>query len=357
MRPRRDTWLSRRGWSEPRIALRAQKVPQVFTELLICGALTFCGGPAQAGLYHTQTAGACQDCHKGGPADQRPVPTVSLMTPNFQGQSYSPSDVNQTCLECHSGRGGEKSGPSVNSTPIGSLVRQAGFLNGLGLAGMAHAGHTLGSAERAPGGTWAPGPRGLTCTDCHDSHGQTGQYRNLVLRPGTATEDRPVTYVYGPTNDTRRDVWIRAGPMGVEKYDARNIRFNQPRAGRSAYGEWCQGCHSAFHGGARSSNMRGSTGWLRHPTADARLGVGPSQHSSLSRYKALSNRVPTMSASGSWPAPDNTPSCMSCHKAHGNGNPFGLLYMAGQGQLTETGDSQGKAYVDLCHQCHTQGLG
>ncbi|HSB81189.1 MAG TPA: hypothetical protein VLM91_20605 [Candidatus Methylomirabilis sp.] len=48
---------------------------------------------------------------------------------------------------------------------------------------------------------------------------------------------------------------------------------------------------------------------------------------------------------------------MSCHKAHGNGNPFALLYMSGRGQLTEAGDTQGKAYVDLCHQCHTQGLG
>jgi len=39
------------------------------------------------------------------------------------------------------------------------------------------------------------------------------------------------------------------------------------------------------------------------------------------------NRAQTLSASGRWPAPDNTVSCMSCHKAHGNRNPFGLLKM------------------------------
>jgi predicted CXXCH cytochrome family protein len=220
------------------------------------------------------------------------------------------------------------------------VIRQAGFLNGL--SGFEHAGHTLGGTQRAPGGAWTPGPQGLQCTNCHDPHGQNGQYRNLVLRPGTATEDRPVTFVVGGSNDLRKDVWIRTGLAGPGKYDTRNICFNQPRAGRSAYGEWCQGCHSIFYGTVGSPNVGDVTGWPRHPVADARIGGGPRQHSSLTRYLGLTNRVPTMSPSGSWPAPDNIPSCMSCHKAHGNENPFGLLYMGGQG--------------DLCCQCHTQGL-
>ena len=330
--------------------------PQILSVLLTCGVLTLLEGPADAGLYHTKTAGNCQDCHKSATPSHATTPIAPGVNPGPQQRSLALSNINQTCLTCHSGVGGQGDGPSaVLLNTSSSLVRQAGFLNGP--SGAAHSGHTLGSTQRAPGGTWTPGPQGLTCTDCHDPHGQDGQYRNLVLRPGSATEDRPVTFVLGQVNDPRKDIWMRSGPEGMAKYDARNIYFNQPQAERSAYGEWCQGCHSAFHGGARSPNMRASRGWLRHPTADARLGGGPSQHSSLSRYKALSNRVPTMSASGSWPAQDNTPSCMSCHKAHGNGNPFGLLYMAGQGQLTEAGDSEGRTYVDLCHQCHTQGLG
>jgi doubled CXXCH motif protein len=329
-------------------------VPQILSELLVCGALMFFGAPANAGLYHTKTAGACQDCHRNGAATQPQAPIASLATPPTQPRSFAPSEVTQTCLTCHGGRGQVGQGSSVLLGPTGNLVRQAGFLNGP--SGFAHTGHTLGSTQRAPGGTWTPGPQGLTCTDCHDPHGQDGQYRNLVMRPGTATEDRPITYVVGPGNDTRKDIWIHAILGGTEKYDAKNIRFNQPQAERSAYGEWCQGCHSSFHGGGKSANMRGARGWMRHPTADARIGAGTLQHSSFIRYRSLSNRVPTMSASGSWPAADNTPSCMSCHKAHGNNNPFGLLYMVGEGQLTEGGDSQGKAYVDLCHQCHTQGL-
>lgn len=341
-------------YAKPRLTPRVFMVPQILSELLLCGALTFFGAPADAGLYHTKNSGACQDCHKSVTPGQNPALIASLISPVSQPRSFAPGDINQTCLTCHGGRGGPDDGSSVLSSANGILVRQAGFLNGP--SGLAHAGHTLGSTQRAPGGTWSPGGQGLTCTDCHDPHGEEGQYRNLVLRPGTATDDRPITYAIGPSNDLRKDIWIRSSPESAGKYDARNIRFNQPLAGRSAYGEWCQGCHSAFHGGSKSPNMGGPKGWLRHPTADARIGGGFPQHSSLSRYAAITNRVPTVSASGSWPAPDNIPSCMSCHKAHGNSNPFGLLYMVGQGQLTEGGDSQGKAYVDLCHQCHTQGL-
>lgn len=327
---------------------------RIVSGLFFWATLVFLAASAQAGLYHGGDAGACQDCHKTATRDQGPVLIASLITPLPRQSSFSRMDVNRTCLDCHSGRGGTGDGSSVLSIASGALVRQAGALNGPG--GLAHSGHTLGSTQRAPGGRWRPGPQGLTCTDCHDAHGENGQYRNLVLRPGTATEDRRVTFVVGPNNDLQKNVWIRSDFGGAEVHDARNVRFNQPRPGRSAYGEWCQGCHTDFHGAAGSPNMGGVNGWTRHPSADARIGGGPGRNSSLTRYAALANRVPTMSASGSWPASDNTPSCMSCHKAHGNGNPFGLLYMAGVGQITENGDSQGKNQTHLCQQCHTQGL-
>jgi len=67
--------------------------------------------------------------------------------------------------------------------------------------------------------------------------------------------------------------------------------------------------------------------------------------------------VQVMSASGVWdpPAADNTPSCMSCHKSHGNQNAFGLIYMSGTGTVTEEGDVNGTQSKDLCKQCHVQG--
>jgi hypothetical protein len=339
----------------PRNDQRARLVTQSIAELLFLGCLALISVPVHAGLYHTRDSGSCQECHKPEATRQGPALKAALITAAPNQNSFPPMDVNQTCLDCHSGRGGPGDGPSVVSgTPV-TFIRQAGFLNGPN--GLGYTGHTLGSTQQAPGGTWRPGPQGLVCSDCHDPHGNSGQFRNLVLRPGTATEDRQITFVLSPANMSQRDVWIQAGLDGTGKYDSRNIRFNQPRPGRSAYGEWCQGCHTAFHGSAGSANMGGGANpWKRHPSADARIGAGPRQHSSLSRYASLANRVPTMSTSGKWPSSDNTVSCMSCHKAHGNGNPFGLLFMAGRGQLTEGGDSVGKSQIDLCHQCHTQGL-
>ena len=62
---------------------------------------------------------------------------------------------------------------------------------------------------------------------------------------------------------------------------------------------------------------------------------------------------------------DATPGCVSCHKAHGNQNPFGLFYlgrtpsgtpneqgalMAGQVAMTDQIGTR-----NLCGQCHGQG--
>jgi hypothetical protein len=319
---------------------------------LLFGIVVVFVGTGDAGLYHTRNASACADCHKPRVGNASSVVVLASLVTTPPGPSTPvPRDVNRTCLECHGGN----VEPSVVFGVSGNLIRQAGFLYSSGSP--AHTGHTLGGTDRAPGGTWTPGPEGLVCTDCHNPHGEIGQYRNLVLRPGSAPDDRRIGFVIGVINDPSKDVWIKSSLDGIGKYDARNIYFNQPREGRSAYGEWCQGCHTNLHAGA-TSRRPGGKGWRRHPTSDARIGshsVG--ECSSFSRFSSLANRVPTMSASGEWPGRDNTPSCMSCHKAHGNANPFGLLYMAGQGQLTEDGDSRGQAPFDLCHQCHTQGLG
>ena len=322
--------------------------------VLACGVAGLAATLAEAGLYHTGGKGTCLDCHKKATTNHRLVALASLSNRPSRPKVSSGVGEIRSCLECHDGRAGNGMAPGVLEASRTAVVRAAGFLNGPG--GVGHCGHTLGSMQQAPGGLWQPGPEGLTCTDCHDPHADGEQYRNLVLRPGTAAEDRRVTFVAGPTNDPGKDVWVRSGLEGTEKYDARTIYFNQPLPGQSAYAAWCQGCHAAFHGSLGSVTARGMNGWKRHPTAEARIGGSPRQQTSLDRYAKLANRVPTLSPSASWPGPDNSVSCMSCHKAHGNGNPFGLLFMAGGGTLTENGDSQGAVYMDLCHQCHTQGL-
>jgi hypothetical protein len=55
-----------------------------------------------------------------------------------------------------------------------------------------------------------------------------------------------------------------------------------------------------------------------------------------------------------WVAPaDLTPTCVTCHKAHGNGNAFGVVYMTGNAPRSESGD--GTRTTNLCKVCHVQG--
>lgn len=303
-------------------------------------SLGLLAGPASAGDYHVGDTLVCTECHRNGQRLSRP-------------------DVNGTCLSCHGAAAVNV--PGVLGPNPSGVPRQAGALNGIGTLGH-HTGHTLGSPDQAPGGTWTAGAGGMTCTDCHAAHGQPDQYRNLVLRPGTAATDRPITYASGPANDLTRDVWLGPSPTMAGRYAADNVRFNQPDPTRSAYAAWCQGCHTQFHGAAGAPNMGGmfggevGRGWIRHPTVGVAVGARGDRHSSFARYASLGNRVQTLSPSGVWPARDNAVSCMSCHKAHGNRNPFGLLYMSGRGRLTEEGDTGGGTYIHLCRQCHTEGL-
>jgi hypothetical protein len=98
--------------------------------------------------------------------------------------------------------------------------------------------------------------------------------------------------------------------------------------------------------------------WKRHPVADVNIGTpGATFISSLARYASLTNKVKVMDSQGLWTGTgtDNTltPSCMSCHKGHGDKNAFGLIFMSGTGTRSEEGD--GGVYKDLCRQCHSQG--
>jgi hypothetical protein len=141
---------------------------------------------------------------------------------------------------------------------------------------------------------------------------------------------------------------------------------------------WCAGCHPNFHGEPGDLNSVGGIfhpddpmdpgaggvyeEFLRHPTAGVNIGAIGGGHSQLGIYNGHTNKVKVMSEVGVWdPAgSDVTPTCISCHKAHGNGNAFGLIYRSGSGTITENGDtgaassSTGPVLEHLCGQCHTQ---
>lgn len=355
-----------------------RRIDTALTLALFAAIVLLMGGPATAGDYHRGATLVCSDCHVMHFSQSRGYNPggTGLWTPLGGSGPYHfllRNTINDLCLTCHDG---QTFAPDVLETNVLGNVREAGALNREGTAPYyVGTGHSLDSADTAPGGTWAPDPvLGLTCIDCHHQHGRGGPtvsnpYRNLSPSAGTGGYFDPPSYVVG-TNDTTKDVFERA----AGGYSVDDVDFNEPDQTKSALGNWCGACHNAFHGGPGSANVGGSgspaSGFGRHPTTGVNIGAVGGGHSSKAIFATGSrtspgpgpkiNWVKVMTATGNWkpntPADvtDHTPSCMSCHKAHGNRNSYGLIYMNPlSGAVTEEGTAGG-TYKNLCQQCHTQ---
>ncbi len=323
--------------------------------LVVCAAFV-----ATAGDFHNGTSLTCSDCHVMHYSQSHGYNSDGGGTYTALG-SAGPyhyllrNDINSLCLTCHDGTG---FAPDVLGANSNVYVRQAGALNRLGVIGQPATGHTLDTTDEAPGSSpaWADSA-GLHCVDCHSPHGNAN-WRNLATNPGWYPRNTAAVSYATATNDLTKDVYqVAAGPMATH-YAMSNVFFNEPDVTKSKYAHFCKGCHTDFHGDKGGAELGGATGeeWLRHPTNDANIGALGGGHSSLATFTGRSNRVQVMSASGVWspPAADVTPSCMSCHKSHGNGNAFGLIFMSGTGTIDEEGDD-GTAARQLCKQCHRQG--
>lgn len=349
---------------------------RVLVIVAVAGALLGLAAVASAGDYHTGASLICSDCHVAHGSQTHNYPESAFpAVPVGTAAPYEyllRNDVNDLCLTCHDGQAWA---PDVFGTGTAAPTngRMAGALN----ANPAHKvnptgyevtdGHTLWSTATAPGGTFSHSGEGLECTDCHAQHGQHPEmYRNLQVSTGATNKfyNKYVTYAI-TTNDLSMDVFETA----AKAYGWNQVNYNEPNTTMSAYGAWCQSCHTNFHGSGGSANMGGASGgdpdgasaapWLRHPTADVNIGWAASRphYSSLSQFNGHTNRVKVMDSQGIWTGATGdgtvTPSCFSCHKSHGNQNGFGLIYMVGTGAITEQGD--GGVLKDLCRQCHIQG--
>jgi len=371
------------------------------------------------GLYHSSGTLFCYDCHTMHFSMQHnwdgstPVPT----TPNGSGTTFSgnwlsasgpnqyllKAPANQLCLSCHDG---QTFAPDVfeTNTNAGSYTagREAGALRDLTGAAPYYTwtGHTLGSTATPPGynpavvgasATWYTGPTngvGLACTDCHAQHGSASAYRNLgSYSLGGARTSAAPTFVVNTTNTTTVDVWVNQPSSYVAGsgspstfgpyYDTANIFFNRndktvgTNKSSNAIGVFCATCHGNFHGGPGDSNIGASAGtleaFIRHPNAQVTIGAAGTQgyggHSSLSQYTAATTKVKVTTTQYTTFS-DAAPACITCHKAHGNQNPFGLIFLNRQSVLpiTEeggwaTGEAQnvGQGLRNLCGQCHSQG--
>jgi hypothetical protein len=378
--------------------------------VLAAAVLALAAMPVLAGEWHSGQNNLCSDCHtmhfsqqhnwdSGAAPSTTPAPLGNWLGTVGPNDFLLKAPANQLCLACHDGQTFAPDVLGLNTNASPSQGREAGALNdaALGAPYETWKGHTLDSTDVPPGfdpavigaaANWYDPAGGLECISCHAQHGPNGAYRNLgpYALGGAATAVRP-TYVISNTNNTAMDVWIDLPSYTANSgnaatfnpyYDFATISFNRNDATvgttqtSNRMDTFCAACHGTFHGGAGDTNIGASAaaldGFIRHPTSAVTLGAAAAQgyggHSSLSRYVANTTKVHVY-ASDTVGYTDASPGCISCHKAHGNQNPFGLMFLNGnataideQGgwNATQTQDLI-QGYRNLCGQCHSQGNG
>ena len=132
----------------------------------------------------------------------------------------------------------------------------------------------------------------------------------------------------------------------------------------------CYDCHANFHGGPGDANIGASAaaldGFIRHPGAQVTIGAAGAQgyggHSSLSRFVANTTKV-KVTTTDYTAYTDAGPMCLTCHKAHGNQNPFSLIFLNRNALSVDEQGGLGASQVasigtnmrNLCGQCPGQG--
>jgi predicted CXXCH cytochrome family protein len=273
---------------------------------LVAAALLLPGSRgAWAGDWHQGALLLCTDCHtshnsaNGAPMryDASPALTTNLL----RG-----ADQITLCLACHDGS--QPGAPDVLA-PVGYTGNPAGgmFASRDGSTGRGHL--LLATAQQVPLGSKQIT---LTCSSCHDAHGN-GNYRNLKARPsGSLDPDLAVTVDQAARPD---------GTNPAAVYDGSNLVY---RTGMSA---WCVDCHD-----------QAPTDHVAHSNDKVIYG---STIASFDVWSAVTGvRVPVENPTDPRiPSADDRIECMTCHYGHGS---------------TTDALRQPNGPSTLCAQCHVQ---
>jgi hypothetical protein len=393
------------------------------TIALAAALLALVAMPALAGEWHSGGNNVCTDCHTmhfsmqhgfGGGAVSYGTPTSdgNWLGSDLQGPNgfLLKMPVNLLCLTCHDGQTFAPDVLGANTNAMPANGRNAGSLNEVGgIDGRQEwMGHTLDTTNDPPGYnpnfgvTYDTTAGQLECINCHRQHGSAAVYRNLLPRSGAQP-----SYSIGLTRPANTvDVWINIAAPYVAGtgnaatfnpyYATANIFYNRLGTPVSTSGlgttavnrmeRICATCHGDFHGSVGQTFAENPTTYgqgpggvggtanasgnfedfIRHPSGQ-QMGTLGGGHSNMARYQSATTKVKTYSFLDTYA--DAVPGCLACHKAHGNMNPFGLVFLNRDAATVneEGGYNVGQTppppgplqyamgYRNLCGQCHGQG--
>ena len=353
---------------------------------VLLGLMLLAVVPAMAqSNYHYNENMNCSDCHSmhasahNNLTDGTAITTPNAGTsPNRAINPYYPAPNpgpgresllknDDVCSTCHKD---QTFAPDVFEDNVNGYIRSAGGVR----EGNTGGGHKIGSAIRPPGydgtntGNYFAAGAELECVSCHSPHG-SANFRNLIpyamrgaIGSANVSKVSP-TVAKGAAFDGTKDVTILNGNSYVfgsgnlQNYygrdavvfsrlaDGSEVVFNGAKSSNHI-DQFCGVCHGAFHGGDPATDNTGDgTGFVRHPTGVVKI-------ASFSSATAAAN-LKIYQAGATQNAATDSPGCLTCHKAHGNNNPFALIYPSPTGaDTTEEGNG---AYKTLCKSCHGMG--
>jgi len=310
--------------------------------------------PVLAGEYHVKEE-ACSGCHTAHFSQHGRAPVGAEPGGPFEKLLLFSSPT-KLCLSCHDGS--DVDAPDVLSpvsTSYGPDQFSAGGFFEYSGGTPSDRGHDLGTwPAEVPFSGMAPST--LTCTTCHDPHGNKN-YRNLRSRPGIGTgTPLPHNNPSLPT-DAVFELVHPDGRNPSDVYKLSNIGY------RTEMSQWCVECHDRLlpnqagslpaHFRAHPVDVSVGTGgmhmdtqhWLEGTGAGFGTAIGDGV-SGIPRVRFQTPSATTFETS-LLPSPSNQVFCGTCHYAHGS------PYAAGATWPLKSPADSADAYA-ACQQCHNQ---